>query len=440
MHPQPARGVYPLSAKAPLASLTTTIALLCAIPALAAPPTTVYAGGTGGVYRSTNGGATWSSSLLPGVSVTAIAIDPLNANVIYAAGSVKIGSSYVPAVNKSTNGGSTWTAETNGLASAFVITSLQIDPSNPNIIYLSSGGAAFGSGVFKSTDGGVHWSAVNNGLNCTGMGCILSVQQIALDPLNVNTLYATGQTGFVTSKTTNAAASWSPTTFPGGFGFSIGIDPVQDSIVLISGPFGIWKSTDGGGTWTTNLEGGFFWYLAIDPNTPSIMYADASVGSGVCAPYCPTQTNTVYKSTDTGDHWAVVGALPSVNVDSAQVGPLVIDPADTSTLYLGGGTGVSKSTDSGATWNLVMPGTGINALAMAPNALQTGFFTLFETLAQDAIAVANDFKGDPTIACGILKGYLDQIPGLVSAGLLSSGQGQALTLQVTTAEASIPCP
>jgi hypothetical protein len=77
---------------------------------------------------------------------------------------------------------------------------------------------------------------------------------------------------------------------------------------------------------------------------------------------------------------------------------------------------------------------------VAPNARQAGFFNVFETVAQATIAVAEDFKGNPTIACGILKDSLNPIPGLVQAGLLSSGQGQALALQIQAAEASIPCP
>jgi hypothetical protein len=46
---------------------------------------------------------------------------------------------------------------------------------------------------------------------------------------------------------------------------------------------------------------------------------------------------------------------------------------------------------------------------------------LFESLAKDAIAVAEAFKGYPTVACGILQGYLSQIPGWVQVGSLSSG-------------------
>lgn len=401
--------------------------LLGAIPAMAAPPTAVYAGGTNGVSVSTNGGGTWST-LLSGVGISALAIDPLNSEIIYAGTS--------QAVYKTTDGGTHWTKETNGLSSVGVMTVLQIDPANPNIIYAGSGGAAFGTGVFKSTDAGVHWTQENTGLVVTGNG-IPSVEGLALDPLSPNTLYLAGVTGLQAAKTTNGAASWSILNVPTQLTFMPAIHPVNDSIIFMAGPFGLAKSTNAGATWTSPLSG-FIQSIAIDPNTPSIMYADATVGTN-CSGLCATQTNTVYKSLDTGNTWNVVGALPSVNVEDTQTGPLVIDPSATSTLYLGGDTGVSKSPDGGMTWTLVMPGN-VSALAMAPNTVQAGFFNVFETAVQGAIALAEDFKGNPALACGILKDSLLPIPGLVNAGLISSGQGQALTLQIQTAEASVPCP
>jgi hypothetical protein len=267
------------------------------------------------------------------------------------------------------------------------------------------------------------------------------VEALALDPLSTNTVYEGGVTGLQAGKTTNGAVSWTPLSPPDGFVFSIAIHPVNDSIVFMAGPFGMSKSTDGGTTWTSPLFG-FLQSIAIDPNTPSTMYVDADVPSNCSGTpeTCATQTSTVYKSLDTGNTWNVAGALPADNVGFVQTGPLVIDPGETSTLYLGGDTGVSKSADGGMTWTLVMPSTNIAAIAMAPNALQQGFFNVFEEVAQGAIALAQDFKGDPTLACGILKDSLTPIPGLVEAGLISSGQGQALTLQIQTAEASIPCP
>ena len=337
---------------APFAGLTAAIVLLSGIPALAAP-TTVYAAGAGGVYRSTDGGSSWTN-LTSAFTPLSLAIDPSNSDVIYAG--------VYDAVYKTTNGGTTWTKETNGLSTAALIDTIVIDPSNPNTIY-AGGGQFAGGGVFKSIDGGVNWTQMDSGL-VVSMGGIPSVLALALDPLSTNTLYVGGNTGLQAGKTTNGAASWTPLTVPFGFVLGIAIHPVNDSIVFTAGPFLLNKSINGGTTWTSPLSG-FTQSIAIDPNTPSTMYADGSVGTS-CTPLCATQTNTVYKSTDTGDTWSVAGALPSVNVGYVQTGPLVIDPGDTSTLYLGGDTGVSKSTDGGVTWTLVMPSTGINAIAMAP--------------------------------------------------------------------------
>jgi hypothetical protein len=120
---------------------------------------------------------------------------------------------------------------------------------------------------------------------------------------------------------------------------------------------------------------------------------------------------------------------------------LAVDPATPTTLYAAGQTGVWQSTNSGSTWTEVdTTGNAWSALAMAPNAEQAATFQVFETAAQAAIALAQDFKADPALACGILKDTLLPIPGLVQTGLLSSTQGQALTLQLQTAEASMSCP
>ena len=404
------------------------VALLCAMPAKSAPPTTVYAGAGNGVFRSTDGGVTWTNLTSAFVPLS-LAVDPLNPEVIYAGSN--------NAVYKTTDGGAHWTKETNGLATADLIVTLQIDPANPHTIYAGAGVFA-SNGVYKSTDAGVNWTTANSGLTFSSGG-ILSVLSLALDPLNPNTIYATGNTGFVSAKTTNGGASWTSVGFPGGFGNVAAVNPVQDSTVFMAGPFGLWKSVDAGASWHgTNLSGlsDFIQSLVIDPNTPATMYA----GGDGCTGGTPSLCNsTVYKSTDTGSSWSPVGALDPTP-GKEYVKALTLDPANPSTLYAGGPSGVWQSTNGGANWTLVQPTEGVNALAMQPNGLQDAIFNLFEALAQDAIRVANDFKSNQRVACGILQGYLNQIPGLVKAGLLSSGQGQALTQQVEAAMATIPCP
>lgn len=400
---------------------TTALVLLCSTPAQAAP-TTVYAGGGNGVFVSTNGGVTWTN-LLANVEVLSLAINPLNPDVIYAGAE--------GAVYTTTDGGAHWTMQTSGLSTTGLAGSLQINPENPNIVYAGLGVFA-GGGVYESTDAGVHWTAMDNGL--TGPG--LSVRSIAMDPLNPTNLWVTGDFGFVSSKTTNGGVSWTSVNFPGGFGDAVAVDPAQDNFVIMAGVYGLWKSQDAGTTWPFNGLSNTVRSLAISPNTPSNMYAGG--GTGICVSVTPCN-NVIYMSSDAGTTWAILGSLPTT-FSQEEVAALAIDPANPTTLYAGDVAGVWQSTNGGITWSLVFPTNSISALAMQPNASQNANFNAMETVTKGVIAFAEDFKSFPTVACGVLQVSVDQIPGVVHAGLISSGQGQALTFQLQTAEASIPCP
>src|SRR5206468_3734344 len=135
-------------------------------------PSTLYAGTYGGgVYKSTSGGAGWSAvnTGLPYYYgryyfrpyVTALAIDPQTPTTLYAG----TGGS---GVFKSTDGGASWSAVNTGLPYSgpsytphySYVPALAIDPQTPATLYAGTSG----SGVFKSTDGGASWNAVNTGL------------------------------------------------------------------------------------------------------------------------------------------------------------------------------------------------------------------------------------------------------------------------------------
>jgi hypothetical protein len=105
---------------------------------------------------------TWSSNGPEGGAILSLAIDPINTAIIYAG--TRVG------VYKSSNGGASWSRT----ALTRVVLALVMDGRNPNIIYAGT----YGSGVFKSTDGGVSWSAINKGLTSA------VVNALAIDPLN----------------------------------------------------------------------------------------------------------------------------------------------------------------------------------------------------------------------------------------------------------------
>ena len=153
-------------------------------------PATLYAGiyfsppigPCSGVFKSIDGGGSWgavsSSSFCP---VSVIAIDPQMSTTLYAVTDSK--------VFKTSNGGESWSAANIGLANTNV-RALAIDAQTPANLY-----AGTGDGVFKSSDGGGSWTAINSGLTNT------DVEALVIDPQNPSRIYAGTRGGgvFVTS-------------------------------------------------------------------------------------------------------------------------------------------------------------------------------------------------------------------------------------------------
>jgi len=153
-------------------------------------PATVYAGTyDDGVFKTTDGGASWSpvNTGLTDNSVEALAIDPTAPATLYA-GTRNNG------VFKTTDGGASWGAVNTGLTHNSV-EALAIDPTALRTLYA---GTRFGGGVFKTTNGGGSWSAVNTGLPtrvCCVLGgscqtCVAAVLTLAIDSTHPTTLYA----------------------------------------------------------------------------------------------------------------------------------------------------------------------------------------------------------------------------------------------------------
>jgi len=289
-------------------------------------PSTLYAGtsggydgtGGGGVLQSTDSGATWTAvnTGLPGAGVTALAIDPTNPSTLYAG--TGDGGFY-----RSTNSGASWNAVNAGLNRAGV-SALVIDPMTPSTLY-----AGTGYGVFQSTNSGTSWSGVNTGLNGA------SASALAIDPHTPSTLYAGVSYGGL-DRSTDSGASWSE-VFPGSGGCYLGCLRVTA--------------------------------LAIAPTISSTIYV-ARFGVFYCTglPCPPRQTSDFNRSTDGGTSWTALNiGLPCTSAACPYVSALAIDPTTPSTLYAGtNGGGVFRSTDSGANWNTVNNGlTDLNVHALA---------------------------------------------------------------------------
>lgn len=281
---------------------------------------TVYAGKMHGVLRSTDGGETWKFGRLPGVLVTALAVDPGTPSTVYANG-------MGDRIYKSIDGGETWSAFSLGFtAPPYVsgIASITIDPQNPATLYVATGGPNLP--LYKSTDGGGTWTVANAG----PVGHIFSI-----DP-RTSTLYGLAMRGL--SKSTDGGATWTAMGSSGAvFGFDI--DPADPNTLYLTtiGPNltapSILRSTDGGNTWnplTTAVPPA--WQLAISPADSSI-HAVTNAG--------------MFKSVDGGMNW--IESNTGLRVFGVRV--LAADPADPASVYAGADEGLFKSADAAATWS-----------------------------------------------------------------------------------------
>ena len=245
----------------------------------------------GGVWKSTDGGTTWSPKfdLQPTLSVGDIAIDTANTNTIYVATSDAFGygvpfwgGTYSVGVMKSADGGTTWTSTNLSwtVGQNRTIRRLVIHPTNGQILL-----AATSNGLYRTADGGANWTQIwatstydvefqhNNGdivyattsevLKSTNAGtsfaaltasCSGSRYNIEIARSNPNVLYSLCTNGTV-QKSTNAGSTWATVTAPGVtlFGYYdnvLAVSPVNENIVYVAG-FNMRRSTNGGSTWSS---------------------------------------------------------------------------------------------------------------------------------------------------------------------------------------------
>ena len=267
-------------------------------------PSTIYASTEAGIFKSINGGTSWSTvnNGLTYRNVRGLVIDPQTSTTLYAWGAA--------GVFKSTNGGGSWTAINNGLVESNICR-LAIDSQTPSTIY-----AGTIHGVYKSVNGGTSWSAVNNGLNNDfDPG---RVWALVIDPQTPTTLYA-GIFGGGVFKSINGGGDWTRT---GTSGEALVIDP-QTPATLYAGTWGggVFKSTNGGASWrAVNGDFGSTYpnvsALAIDPQRPATIYAG-------------TYESRVFKSNDGGGSWTAINTAWMGGV----VLTLAIDPQNPSRIY-----------------------------------------------------------------------------------------------------------
>lgn len=268
-------------------------------------------------------------------------------------------------VFKSLDGGTSWTLAGTGLP-ATTIDTLVIDPSSPSTIYagtLTANGVA-SVGIFKSTDAGATWSAIDVGIfdPVTFVGPV-DIESLAIDPKNPQTLVA-GTAFSEIFRSVDGGATWQSVTFGGN---SAGLettelvfDPSNSANVYAATSLGFFRSADNGQSWSSAGNAGVpFFALAVDPTSPKTLYAGDEFGSGI------------WKSTDGGSHWATVNvSLPGTASARPPVLALAVDPAHSSTIYAGTyGFGVFVSTNGGSSWSAAANGmrdTRVGSITVGP--------------------------------------------------------------------------
>jgi photosystem II stability/assembly factor-like uncharacterized protein len=315
----------------------------------------------GGVWKTVNNGTTFDAVFQTQgpLSIGAIAISQSNPDLVWIGSgesSNRQSTSWGDGVYKSTDGGKTFTNL--GLRTSKMINRIAIDPRDNNVVFVAATGSLWGPGgergIFKTTDGGKTWKQTLKVDDDTG------ANEVVLDPANSQIVYATMYQRRRTACCFNGGGSGS----------------------------GIFKSTDGGDTFT-RLKGGILdgplGRIAIDVyrKRPNIMYAliegatppgsgrggrgggggaAAEEGPGAAAAAAPaapqeagfgrggggalnTQPTGMYRSDDAGATWRKVN---NANPRPMYFSQINIDPTDSEVVYLGG-VGLHQTLDGGKT-------------------------------------------------------------------------------------------
>ena len=337
------------------------------VVAVAGDPThaqTFYFGAcAGGVWKTTDGGTYWenvSDGFFGTAAVGAIAVAPSDPNVIYAGtgeACIRVDVSHGDGVYRSTDGGATWRRV--GLIDTRHVGRIRIDPHDPDLVYVAALGHAFGPneqrGVFRSRDGGANWERVL--FRNAETGAI----DLCLDPTNPRVLYAalwqvirrpwileSGGPGSGIFKSIDGGDTWTELTgnpgLPEGIKGRIGIacSPARPSRVwaIVEAEQGaLFRSEDGGATWEVasaerdlRQRPWYYHHVFADPQDADTVWV---------------LNLQAWKSTDAGKTFTGVSTPHGDNHD------LWIDPADPRRMIEGNDGGACVSFNGGDTWSTI---------------------------------------------------------------------------------------
>ncbi len=305
---------------------------IAAIDASAAEPVTVWIGSaSGGVWKSENAGVTFEPVFDDFTqSIGAVTIDPSDPDTVWVGtgetwvrNSVSVGDG----VYRTTDGGDSW--QHLGLADTERVAKITVHPEDGDTVYVCATGhlwnANDGRGVYKTTDGGESWEKIL--FIDADTGCA----DLDMDPQEPDILYA---------------AMWQFRRTPDFFSSG--------------GPgSGLYRTTDGGGTWSelsNGLPGGELGRiaLAIAPSRPAVLYAVVEA-----------EKTALYRSNNLGESWVERDDSMNIQMRPFYFSELVVDPTDHDRVYKPGFT-LTVSDDGGDTFSGLF-GAGFSMGAVHPD-------------------------------------------------------------------------
>jgi photosystem II stability/assembly factor-like uncharacterized protein len=335
---------------------------LTAVGVVSEPNTYYFGAVAGGVWKTTNGGMTWTP-LFDKQSVSSIgsiAVAESDPNIIYVGtgeACIRGNISHGDGMYKSLDAGKTWTHI--GLRDTRHIGRVLVHPKNPDLVYVAALGHAYGPnterGVFRTRDGGKTWEKVLYKDEKTG------AIDIAFVPSNPNILFAamweagrtpwsltSGGPGSGLYKSTDGGTTWKqvkgkgwPDTLLGKIGVSVsGADPNRVYVMLEAKEElgGLYRSDDGGESWKQMTDDHrlrhrpwYYTHVTADTKNADTVYV-LCVG--------------MYKSTDGGKNFEPMGGFPHGDHHG-----LWIDPNNPQRLIGANDGGATISVDGGKTWS-----------------------------------------------------------------------------------------
>jgi Secretion system C-terminal sorting domain/Thrombospondin type 3 repeat len=214
-------------------------------------PNTYYAGApAGGIWKSTDAGLNWTPLIdeLPQIGVSGIAVDYNDSNTIYiATGDDDAGDSFSVGVWKSTDGGTTWSQTgLNPSNAPNRMNDIYIHPTDSNILWVATT-----SGLYKTIDAGVSWTLTQSG----------NIRDVKIKPEDPNTVYAVSSSIFYKSTNAGDTFTANSTGLPASSGrLVIDVTPANSDVVYVvsatsgNGYQGVFKSSDSGDTFTKKLN------------------------------------------------------------------------------------------------------------------------------------------------------------------------------------------